>query len=228
MLNIKHIFLSEFKSLYFFSILKKRSAKAAAASSLLKLPAAVCPVGLQLPESLRGSRLPLCSRVGIHHAGRVHPGANSQRLLLHAGRGPAGQVVLDPEHLRSPAAPEAVTTAAAAPTPKQTEQEGNTKEEKSSRKRKICSAGFLQECQKTSESEDSDENEEGDEDEDEDKDEAEDEHEDVEEDEEEDRREEELKKKRFTSFICLQKFLSRFEIELNLEGNEIIKGVITL
>lgn len=51
--------------------------------------------------------LPLSGRVGVHHAGRVHPGANSQRLLLHAGRGPAGQVVLDPEHLRGPDAPTA-------------------------------------------------------------------------------------------------------------------------
>lgn len=46
--------------------------------------------------------LPLCGCVGVHHAGRVHPGANSQRLLLHAGRGPSGKVVLYPEHLRGP------------------------------------------------------------------------------------------------------------------------------
>lgn len=51
--------------------------------------------------------LPLSGRVGVHHAGRVHPGADGQRLLLHAGRGPAGQVVLDPEHLRGPDAPSA-------------------------------------------------------------------------------------------------------------------------
>lgn len=64
----------------------------------------VCPLGLQLPECLWGEwvamTLPLCGCVGVHHAGRVHPGANSQRLLLHAGRGPSGKVVLDPEHLR--------------------------------------------------------------------------------------------------------------------------------
>lgn len=46
--------------------------------------------------------LPLSGCVGVHHAGWVHPGANGQRLLLHAGRGPTGQVVLDPEHLRGP------------------------------------------------------------------------------------------------------------------------------
>lgn len=61
--------------------------------------------------------LPLSGRVGVHHAGRVHPGANSQRLLLHAGRGPAGQVVLDPEHLRGPDGPTAAAAAAAAVRP---------------------------------------------------------------------------------------------------------------
>lgn len=49
--------------------------------------------------------LPLSGCVGVHHTGRVHPGANSQWLLLHTSRGPSRQVVLDPEHLRGPKGP---------------------------------------------------------------------------------------------------------------------------
>lgn len=49
--------------------------------------------------------LPLSGCVGVHHTGRVHPGANSQWLLLHASRGPSRQVVLDPEHPRGPGGP---------------------------------------------------------------------------------------------------------------------------
>lgn len=70
--------------------------------SPLHCPVGRRPLGLQLPASLRGGGggLPLSGRVGVHHAGGVHPGAHRQRLLLHVGRGPAGQVVLDAEHLR--------------------------------------------------------------------------------------------------------------------------------
>lgn len=91
--------------------------------------------------------LPLSGRVGVHHAGRVHPGANSQRLLLHAGRGPAGQVVLDPEHLRGPDGP---TAAAAAVRPgeqyntrKKLQETGKSSRKKSSstgRPKSRCSA----------------------------------------------------------------------------------------
>lgn len=49
--------------------------------------------------------LPLSGCVGVHHTGRVHPGANSQWLLLHTSRGPSRQVVLDPEHPRGPGGP---------------------------------------------------------------------------------------------------------------------------
>lgn len=46
------------------------------------------------------SHLPLSGCVGVHHAGRVHPGAHRQRLLLHAGRGPPGpEVILNPKHV---------------------------------------------------------------------------------------------------------------------------------
>lgn len=72
--------------------------------------------------------LPLSGRVGVHHAGRVHPGANSQRLLLHAGRGPAGQVVLDPEHLRGP---DAATVTAARPRERRKTWTNQEEEEKS-------------------------------------------------------------------------------------------------
>lgn len=71
--------------------------------------------------------LPLSSRVGVHHTGRVHPGANGQRLLLHVGRGPAGQVVLDPKHLRGP---DAASVAAAAQPQKQEEEEAEKVQQK--------------------------------------------------------------------------------------------------
>lgn len=73
--------------------------------------------------------LPLSGRVGVHHAGRVHPGPNSQRFLLHAGRGPTGQVVLDPEHLQGPDAP-----TAAADRPRRHNDEEKQKEEEKCRK----------------------------------------------------------------------------------------------
>lgn len=58
------------------------------------------PLGPHIPESSGTEpRLPLSRRAGVHHAGRVHPGAHGQRLLLQAGRGPPGpQGVLDPKH----------------------------------------------------------------------------------------------------------------------------------
>lgn len=71
--------------------------------------------------------LPLSSCVGVHHTGRVHPGANGQRLLLHVGRGPAGQVVLDPKHLRGP---DAASVAAAAQSQKQEEEAEKVQQKK--------------------------------------------------------------------------------------------------
>lgn len=72
----------------------------------------------------------------------MHPGANGQRLLLHAARGPAGQVVLDPEHLRGP---DALTTAAAA-TETQEQNEKKKKiyrKERSSRKCNCTDGGSI-------------------------------------------------------------------------------------
>lgn len=79
--------------------------------------------------------LPLSGSVGVHHTGRVHPRANGQRLLLHAGRGPAGQVVLDPEHLRGPDAPTAAA-AAVQPRGQNNTSKKQEEEEKSAAKKK--------------------------------------------------------------------------------------------
>lgn len=75
--------------------------------------------------------LPLSGCVGVHHTGRVHPGANSQWLLLHTSRGPSRQVVLDPEHPRGPGGP----AGAAAPPGGQNSRRGNEQKKKSSRRR---------------------------------------------------------------------------------------------
>lgn len=80
--------------------------------------------------------LPLSGSVGVHHTGRVHPRANGQRLLLHAGRSPAGQVVLDPEHLRGPDAPTAAA-AAVQPRGQDNTSKKQEEEEKSAAKRKV-------------------------------------------------------------------------------------------